>query len=187
VGGKCKTQLNLPKSRLPVSLCTGGHISLVHHGWQNVSWIGRGNGIVTTASDAEISLCISRRLWKIRPYCLQKTVYLVGGLADCKWKGTQAWCLPLDQSVSSLHTHYIIEAYYVWYTAFFDSMLSWWQCIAARPCADPAFKTTQPPWHDVRKKTSQTRTLLSYVNIIQARSKMTDQAAVVLEDSDRGH
>ena len=94
--------------------------------------------------------------------------------------------MPLGQSVSSLHTHYIIVACYVWYTASFDSVLSWWQCIAARPCADPAFKTTQPHWLDVRKKTSQALTLLSYVNRIKAISKMTDQAAVVVEHSDRG-
>jgi len=40
----------------------------------------------------------------------------------------------------------------------------------------------------VRKKTSQALTLLSYVNSIKARSKFTDQAAVVVVvvDSDRG-
>ena len=32
LGGISKMQLNLPKSCLPVSLCTGGHISLLQHG-----------------------------------------------------------------------------------------------------------------------------------------------------------
>ena len=52
LGGKWKMQLNLPKSCLPVCV---------------VECDSDG-----TASDGETSLCISRRLWKIGPYCLQK-------------------------------------------------------------------------------------------------------------------
>jgi hypothetical protein len=41
---------------------------------------------------------------------------------------------------------------------------------------------TLPRWHDVRQKTFQTLMVLNNVSIIVDRSKMTDVAAMVIEE-----
>lgn len=73
----------------------------------------------------------------------------------------------------------------MWNAAFPEFILSWQQCVVARPCTDPFFKATLPSSQDMRKKTVQTLTPLSDVKSTVATDNMTDVAAVLVEDGRR--
>lgn len=67
-------------------------------------------------------------------------------------------------------------SYFIW---------SWPQHVVARPCIDPSFKTMQPHLHDVRNWTLQTLRVQNSINVISARSKITDVASMVMEEWQR--
>jgi hypothetical protein len=72
--------------------------------------------------------------------------------------------------------------YYMSNAAFPEFILSWQQCIVARPCTGPFFKGMLPSSHDMRKKTAQTLKPLSDIKSIVATGNTTDVAAMVVAD-----
>ena len=111
--------------------------------------------------------------WKLESQCL----YWTGGLADFKREGTRAPCLPDGHSASSLHVGNITLTWYM--RNLFRVSNS--QHNVAGPCTDPPFSAPMSRRHDVRRKSFQTLALSNDVNIIVARSRITDVAAIVIE------
>jgi hypothetical protein len=111
--------------------------------------------------------------WKLEAQCLYRT----GGLANFKREGTRAPCLPHGHSASSLHTGNITITWYM--RNVFRVSNS--QHIVAGPCTDPPFSAPVSRRRDVRRKSFQTLALPNDGNIIVARSKITDVAAIVIE------
>jgi hypothetical protein len=66
--------------------------------------------------------------------------------------------------------------YFIW---------SWPQHVVSRPCTDPSFKIVQPHLYDIGNWTLQTVRVQNSINIILARSKISDVASMVMEEWQR--
>jgi hypothetical protein len=82
-------------------------------------------------------------------------------------------------SLLSFCTGNIIETYYMRIVTGCELISSWQQSTIAQA---PSFNAMLSCWHDMGKKTLQTRTLLNDFNSYVARSKTTDVATTMREE-----
>lgn len=111
--------------------------------------------------------------WKLG----SQRLYWTGGLADFKREGTRSPCLQHGHSASSLHTGNITLTWYMWEFISSQRQPARWSHAMHRP----ALRRSGVTFTRREKKVFSDISTINDVNIIVARSIITDVAAVVIE------